>query len=367
MVRCGLTARDNPSGSAAGMNERERVSRCIGFETVDRVPWQIDCTSELARAVMENRGIEEERFSVLGSNIYRYNRLYDHLGNHLCFLRSEAVNSFSEVKPGLWRDEWGVVWDRSIDRDIGVPVNIPLERMDLKLVQVPDLREETRFAHFPSLIERNTDRYRLAKISRCLFERAWSLRGMENLLVDFKENPCFVHDLFQLITDFYLDMIEALGSFDIHGIRFSDDWGGQLGMLMSPETWRSFLKPYLRRLYASAHERGFTVFIHSCGNIGPILGDLIEIGVDVFNPLQPETMDVEEIFELYGGRLAFYGGLSIQRTLPFGTPDEVRMEVRHRLALARRVGGYIVAPSHDMPPDVPPRNVEALLDELRRQ
>jgi uroporphyrinogen decarboxylase len=109
------------------------------------------------------------------------------------------------------------------------------------------------------------------------------------------------------------------------------------------------------------------VFIHSCGNVAPILDDLVEIGVNVFNPLQPETMDVETILARYAGRLAFYGGLSIQQTLPFGSAEEVREEVAGRLSLARRYGGYLIAPAHDMPPDVPPQNVQAMLEVLRAQ
>jgi uroporphyrinogen decarboxylase len=138
-------------------------------------------------------------------------------------------------------------------------------------------------------------------------------------------------------------------------------------MLMGPETWRSFIKPYLAKLYARAHEQGYDVFIHCCGNITAVLDDLIEIGVDVFNPIQPETMDVQNVIGSYAGRLAFNGGLSIQHTLPFGSPSEVRLEVEDRLELAREHGGYIVAPSHDMPPDVPVENIEVMLDALFNQ
>jgi uroporphyrinogen decarboxylase len=98
-----------------------------------------------------------------------------------------------------------------------------------------------------------------------------------------------------------------------------------------------------------------------------VLDDLVEIGVDVFNPIQPETMDVREVIGTYAGRLSFYGGLSIQRTLPFGTPAEVMEEVESRIGLARKHGGYIVAPSHDMPPDIPLENVDAMLDVLFNQ
>ena len=349
------------------MTEKDRVRSCIYFKETDSVPWQIDCTSGMARIIMQNRGIEEDGRKVHGSNIFRYSRLYDYFGNHLCYVRCEAPDSTVEVAPGLWRDEWGVLWDRSVDRDIGAQANRVLENMRIDELKLPNPRIEARYAHFAAVIERNTRRYIVAKISRCLFERAWSLRGMENLLIDFVENPSFVHELFGLITEFDLQIIDALEPLPIDAIRFSDDWGGQLGMLMSPETWRSFIKPYLERLYSRAYERGYDVFIHSCGNISAILDDLIEIGVNVFNPIQPETMDVEEVIGAYAGRLAFYGGLSIQHTLPFSTPAEVRQEVRSRLRLARECGGYIVAPSHDMPPDIPLENIDAMLDELQNQ
>jgi len=232
---------------------------------------------------------------------------------------------------------------------------------------VPNPRSEERYTHFNLLIEGNVQRYTVAKISRCLFERAWSLRGMENLLIDFMENPSFVYELFGIITEFGLQIIDALGPFPIDAIRFSDDWGGQLGMLMGPETWRNFIKPYLAKLYARAHEQGYDVFIHCCGNIVDVLDDLIEIGVDVFNPIQPETMAVAEVIHNYAGRLAFNGGLSIQHTLPFGTTSEVRQEVENRVELAKKHGGYIIAPSHDMPPDIPIQNIDAMLDVLYNQ
>lgn len=349
------------------MTEKDRVKRCIHFKETDSVPWQIDCTSGMARIIMENCGIVEENRRVQGSNIFRYSRLHDFFGNHLCYVRCEAPDSTVEVAPGLWRDEWGVFWDRRIDRDVGAQVNTVLEQMRIEEVEVPDPCSASRYAHFAPIIEHSAHRYVIAKISRCLFERAWSLRGMASLLVDFIENPSFVHELFELITEFDLQIIDALEPFPIDAIRFSDDWGGQLGMLMSPETWRSFIKPYLGRLYGRAHERGYDVFIHCCGNILDVLDDLIEIGVNVFNPVQPETMDVEEVIGAYAGRLAFYGGLSIQHTLPFGTPEEVREEVGSRVQLAREHGGYIVAPAHDMPPDIPLENIDAMLDVLQHQ
>ena len=180
-------------------------------------------------------------------------------------------------------------------------------------------------------------------------------------------NPPFVHELFERITDFNLKLLDNLKEYPIDGVRFSDDWGGQRGLLMSPETWRTFIKPYLKRMYDYAHTLGYDIFIHTCGDVTLLLDDLIEIGVNVFNPFQPEVMDIENIIKRYAGRLAFNGGLSIQKTLPFGNPNEVRNEVKRRLKLAKEYGGYIISPAHDMPPDIPLENIQAMLKVLHGQ
>ncbi|MFW6182091.1 MAG: uroporphyrinogen decarboxylase family protein [Spirochaetota bacterium] len=350
------------------MTGKQKVKSCLSFRAPEHaVPWQIGYTSELGNILMESLGLPEERRVVLGKNLYRYNRLEEYLGNHLLFLRNRAVDSVREVGPGLFRDEWGVVWDRTVDRDIGTPVNRVLEDPDLDVLEEPDPDDERRYAHFTPLLEAGGHRYVLVKFSYSLFERAWSLRGMENLMTDFILNPGFVRELFERITRFNLKLLENLQAFPVDGVYFGDDWGYQRSLLMRPETWRAFIKPCLQRMYSRARSLGFDVFIHSCGNITAVLDDLVEIGVNVFNPFQPEVMDIREVISRYAGRLGFYGGLSIQHTLPFGAPGEVREEVAHRLELARRYGGYIVSPSHDMPPDVPVENVVAVRDLLHAQ
>jgi uroporphyrinogen decarboxylase len=267
----------------------------------------------------------------------------------------------------VFEDEWRVRWDRSVDKDIGVPLNRVLDRRDLSRLRVPDADDPARFEHFDPVLEANSGRYRVVKISRCLFERAWSLRGMEELLVDFVEDPGFVEGLLDRLADFCVRLIKNLSGFPIDGIRFSDDWGWQRGLLLSPAMWRRFLKPRLKRMYDQAREQGYGVFIHSCGDVRPVMDDLVEIGVDVFNPIQPEVMEVREVVKTYAGRLAFYGGISIQKTLPLGTTEEVKREVETRLHTARDFGGFLLAPSHDMTPDIPVRNVEAMLEVLRGQ
>ncbi len=346
------------------MTEKQRIKACIEHKKTDKIPWQIDCTSRTALRVMKDRNLPEKSYPVLGKNVLRYSALDDYFGNHICYIRSTAVDEAKEVKPGFWEDEWRVVWDRRIDMDIGTPTNRPLEKADIRGFSFPDPDQKTRYLHFEPLIKANPDRYVVVKLSRCLFERAWSLRGMTHLMMDFIENSSFVHELFEVITDFNMRLLERVLRYPVDAVRFSDDWGGQLGLLMSPDTWRRFIKPCLKRMYDLTHDNGCAVFIHTCGDVSAVLDDLIEIRVDVFNPFQPEAMDIESIMETYAGRLAFHGGLSIQKTLPFGSPYEVKLEVLHRLELARRYGAYIIAPSHDLPPDIPTENIRTMRDAL---
>ncbi len=346
-------------------DERDRVKACIHFQSTDKIPWQIGYTTELGFKLMKSLGIEEQQHFILGKNIYHFNGLEDFFGNHLTFIRNRAVNSLQEIESGIFRDEWDVLWDRRIDRDIGTPINCVLETMNLEKMRIPDPLDPDRYAHFEPIIRANPRRYKIVKFSYSLFERAWSLRRMETLMMDFIQNPLFVHELLDLITEYNMRLIRNLKHFNIDALYFGDDWGYQRGLLMSPDTWREFIKPRIRKMYDQAHAHGYDVFIHSCGNITNLLDDLVEVGVNVFNPFQPEVIDLEDVIATYEKKLAFYGGLSIQHTLPFGTPREVRAEVVHRLGLAKKFGGYIISPSHDMPPDIPLETIMIMYQALK--
>lgn len=349
------------------MNGKERIKKCIRFGKVDKIPWQINYTTEIADKIMQYFKIDKLEYEILGKNIYAYNKLDDFLGNHIAYLRNRAVNSVKEIECGIYQDEWGVNWDRTIDKDIGVPINCILEDCDFSKLMIPDPDDPDRYAHFQPLIEANESRYILVKCGFNLFERAWSLRGMENLMVDFLKNPSFINELFEKITNFNLRIIENVKDFNIDGIFFGDDWGHQRGLLISPDVWKTFIKPYLKTMYKKTHESGYDVFIHSCGNITEVIDDLIDIELNVFNPFQPEVMDIEYMLKQYNHRLAFYGGISLQKTLPFGSTSAINSEIENRIGLATKYGGLIISPSHDMPPDVPVANIITMLKLLKSQ
>jgi uroporphyrinogen decarboxylase len=154
--------------------------------------------------------------------------------------------------------------------------------------------------------------------------------------------------------------------YDIDAVYFGDDWGQQHGLQMGPKFWRQFIYPVLERMYRAVREGGRYVFIHSCGDVDELFDDLTAIGLNCFNPFQPEVMDVPALHRKYRSRLSFYGGLSTQKTLPYGTTEEVRAETQRLLKMGRE-GGYIFAPAHDVEGDVPLENMLAFIELIQGQ
>ncbi len=266
-----------------------------------------------------------------------------------------------------WQDEFGVQWDRSVDRDIGNVCNRVLPERDLENLEMPDPADPAKFEGFAESCAAGNGKFVQFGIGFSLFERAWTMRGMDTLFMDMLEAPDFVDALLDAICDYNVALVEQAVKYDIDAVHFGDDWGSQRGLLMGPELWARFIKPRLARQYGAAKDAGKFVTIHSCGMVQEVFPQLIEIGLDCFNPFQPEVMDVFEMKRLYRGRLSFWGGVSTQRLLPYGTPDEVRTEVRELLKVVGESGGYICAPAHSIPGDAKPENIMAMIETVNDQ
>jgi uroporphyrinogen decarboxylase len=234
--------------------------------------------------------------------------------------------------------------------------------------QLPDPYREGRFDQAKALAERYRGRaFLFGKLGMALFERAWSIRGMTELLVDMAQQPGSVEALLdRILYEWNLPIIDQQLALGVDGFYFADDWGTKTGLMFSPAMWRRFIKPRLAIMYQRCREAGVVVGQHSDGAVGQLLPELIEIGLQVFNPLSPSVMAPGVYKEKYGDRLAFYGGIDVEHTLPFGTPDDVRREMRARVEVMGRGGGYIMQSSHTILEDVPMENVVAYIEELRR-
>jgi uroporphyrinogen decarboxylase len=205
-----------------------------------------------------------------------------------------------------------------------------------------------------------------------IFETSWYMRGFENIFIDLATDPDLVHALFERVTTFYVEhftRILAAGRGRIDLVFTADDIGGQNGLLMSLDMWERQLKPYHVRLNRALHAGGARVIYHSDGAVMEAVPGLLDMGIDILQALQFDAQGMDPLLlkARYGDRLCFQGGVSVQRTLPFGTPEEVRREVRHLITTLGRNGGYIVGPSHVIQDGTPPENIVALFDTAAGQ
>lgn len=332
------------------MTKRDVIHTVLEHRRPPYVPWSLGFTHEAAEKLRQHFGQDD---------------LEPLLHNHLLGL-GNGVGFFTDLGNDLVQDAFGVVWDRSVDKDIGVVRGQVLPGPTLAGYTFPDPHDPRFFADIPDRIAEYGDRFRVFQIGFSLYERAWTLRGMENLMMDFIEHPQFVYDLFNAIADYNIAQVEKALTYDIDAVYFGDDWGQQRGLQMGPRLWRKFIYPVLQRMYAAVRNGGKYVFIHSCGDVDELFDDLIASGLNCFNPFQPEVMDVFALLKQYRGRLAFHGGLSTQRTLPYGSVDDVRRETQ-RLLDAGRDGGYIFAPAHAVEGDVPLENMLTFIEMLQAQ
>ena len=260
-------------------------------------------------------------------------------------------------------DEFGVVWATShVDR--GYPVEHPLKTPSLAGYEFPDPLAAGRWGGVAEAAAKYPTQFHVAVIGD-LWERAHFLRGLDALLCDLVESPGFVHSLLESICAYNLATLERMAMHSPDAVFISDDYGFQDRMMMSPAMWRRFVKPHLSPLLAEAQARGLATMLHTCGHVTEIIPDLIEIGLDILHPIQPEAMDIPALKREFGRDLTFCGGISTQRLLPFASPAEVRAEVLATIAEMSHGGGYITEPGITLQADIPTDNLVALIETAR--
>lgn len=264
-------------------------------------------------------------------------------------------------------DEWGTEWidDGNGLVTCGYPLEVGYEKMDGHAF--PDPGNLARFARADKIIAEKPGHYKNGTVWFTLFERLWMMRNMENLFMDPYVYPSEFMKLKARIMEINMAVLDEWCRRDIDAVYFSDDWGGQNALLISPDDFRRYYYSDYKRLFRKVRDAGKHVWLHSCGNVTAIIPDFIDLGVNVLNPVQPQAMDVRMLAREFGGKICFNGGIDVQGTMIRGGAEDIRRELRMLVDLFGKYdGGYIVNTSHSIMPETPLRNVAVLFEEYLR-
>jgi uroporphyrinogen decarboxylase len=309
-----------------------------------------------------------------GGNTYELERALDE--DMLLTSVGWANSYYQAFEPGArYTDEWGVGWrvqEYGTRFGKGIYTEVashPLaEDGAIDSYVAPDPNRDALYREAAWAIREFKDEYWMVGATvTTIFETAWALRGLERLLIDLIDHPELADRILDIPYQYHLSAARRLVEMGVDMIWTGDDMGGQQGMILSPELWRRFLKPRMATFIRTIKgiNPDLKVAYHSDGGIYPIIEELIEIGVDVLNPIQPACMDPAQVKADFGDRLCFWGTIDEQHTLPFGSPDDVRQEVAQRLRTIGRGGGLIIGPTHHVQLDTPLENFWAMVETIR--
>jgi uroporphyrinogen decarboxylase len=342
---------------SAASNRRDAIYASLRFEQPERCPYYIWIDDQFVGPLSERYGAE----SFVGAP----GTTRTFAGSYTAMTEVAALPV--EDHGDTFVDEYGVTMRRGAELGLVRPA---LSQPSLAGYSFPDLSTPPHFAHLDAWLDLHAERFKIIQLGMLFFERSWFMRGMENIMMDFHLHPSFAHEMLDGLESVCVGVIDRLlrdfgDRFDAIGM--SEDYGTQRSLMINPVQWREFIKPRLARLVGRIRAGGKQAYIHSCGHVLPLIGDLVEVGVTMLQPIQPEAMDIFEVKRRHGKDLCLMGGISTQHTLQQGTPDDVRREVRACLDTMAAGGGYVMAPAKAILPGVPVENAIALIDAFVEQ
>jgi len=369
------------------MNSRERVIAVLGHELPDRVPVDLGSTAVSSihqranNALKALLGIEanEPVHDLVQGIVVPDEQILQRLGVDFRRVALRPPSTAAALPSGnenTYLDEWGTRRQRAelYWEIVGHPL-ADARVEDLRHYPWPDPHDPCRVAGLAEEARRLYEETDYALVADFLgggiFEQALWMRGFERFLMDLITDEPFaialLDTLLELYIEFYAVYLEAVAPY-VQIVALGDDLGMQTGLLISPKLYCRLIKPRHKELYDFIHSRTEAkIMHHTCGSVFPLVQDLIDVGVDILNPIQTSArgMDPAALKREFGEQLVFHGGIDVQQILPFATPERVREEVKRIVATLGQEGGYILAPSHNIQADVPPENVLAMYEAIQ--
>jgi uroporphyrinogen decarboxylase len=355
------------------MKHRERVEIALNHEVADRCPMQITFTPEFATRLAKSLELSQEEQLHNphgGGNTYVLERA---LGQDMLLTSVGWANEYYKAADS-YTDEWGIGWERvRYETPFGVGHYTEMTKYPLSEDEAiesyvpPDPLRPTLYKEAEWVLNNFKEEYWIVGVTvTTIFETAWALRGYEQMLMDFSLNPELAEKILDIPYQYHLTAAKKLTEMGVDMIWIGDDMGAQDEMIISPKMWRQYFKPRMANFIAEIKgiNPQLKVAYHSDGNIIPIIPDLIEIGLDVLNPVQPASMDPKVLKENFGDKLCFWGSIDEQHTLPFGSPADVKKEVEDRIEVLGKNGGLILGPTHHVQLDTPLENFWSMVNTI---
>ena len=336
------------------MTHRDYVLSAINHEQTDRIPYTLTFEG----------GVDEELDAHYGSQDWR-GRIQN------CMDTVAHVDSVGEesIDENHLLDAFGTVW-RTDQRPFHLEKpGLPEPKIDLIEWPIIDRFKRTVEPNMERRTGASATKFSIAYNGWGLLEQSWRIRGFENMMVDTIEEPDFFEEMLDRLTELRLGMVEMFKDIPADAVMFGDDWGDQRGVIIGPDRWRRYFKPRWAKVYEAVHAQGKYVFTHCCGSVEAIMPDIIEIGLDVLESVQPEPagMNPFELKEKYGDKITFWGCLGSQSTVHFGTPGEIKSQVEKLCREMGKGGGYILAPAKALQPGTPIENAAAVVEAFTTQ
>ncbi|MBC7188960.1 hypothetical protein H5U35_01930 [Candidatus Aerophobetes bacterium] len=368
------------------MTPKERLLTALSHQEPDRVPLDLGGTPTTIEVpayeeLKKYLGVKSKTKTFLRDHVEPDEKILELFEIDTRYLHPKPPKSWKLriEKDNSYVDEWGIRWKKPSSSLYFDPVGHPLKDAtidDLQRYTWPDpsdegrvegLREKAKF-----LFEK-TDYALVADMHGVgIFETSWMLRGFEKFLEDLIINEDFALLLLEKVTEIkiglYSKFLEAVGRY-VQVVMTSDDLGTEKGPLISPQLYRKMIKPFHKKLFDSIKKRTDAyLFFHSCGSVYNFIPDLIEIGVDILNPVQvaAKDMDTEKLKKEFGDKISFWGGIDTQRVLPYGRPDDVEEEVKRRIKDMGKDGGYVLCAVHNIQAGVKPENIVRMYEAAKR-